>query len=307
MTKRGGPLFQHVLLVGTGLLGASLGLALRRRGLAVTVTGWDRSPQHLAEARRLGAIAADRPQPDATGADLVVVATPVGAMPAMLTQLSGTLAPGTIVTDVGSTKADVVAAAASLPAEVTFVGGHPMAGRAVSGPAAADADLFAGRRWVLCPAGHSPAEQAAVARLTALVRALGAEPVLRTPLEHDRQVATVSHLPQLLSSALALAAETTLAEDPAGFELAATGWQDMTRLAGSSPDMWRDICLSNREALSAALAAYRHVLDRFAAAVAAADGAALAELLTAARDAKLRRTAAGGSGRAAVSATEVAS
>lgn len=280
MTNERTPLFRHVLLIGTGLIGASLGLALRQYRLAGTVTGWDRSPQHLDTALRTGAIAGARARLEATGADLIVLATPVGAMPGLLAELALTVEPGAIVTDVGSTKEGVMAAAACLPPGAAFVGGHPMAGLATSGPEAACADLFAGRKWVLCPPSGSGD---AVARLTALVRGIGAEPVLRAPAVHDRHVAAVSHLPQVASSALALAGKAALAHEPEGFALAARGWQDMTRLAASSPEMWRDICLANGHALQAALRQYVAELERFAAAIANGDAEALTALFTAAQ------------------------
>lgn len=275
--------FRHVLIVGTGLIGASLGLALRQAKAAATVSGWDRSPQHADEALRRGALDAVRPDLNAEGADLIVLATPVGAMPELLKRVAATAEPEAIVTDVGSVKAPLLVAVAGMQRKPVFVGGHPMAGRAQSGPAAASADLFAGARWVLCPEPGDAGSIAAAARLAALVTTVGATPVLLDAASHDRQVAAVSHLPQVASSALALAGMAALGGDPAGLALAAGGWRDTTRLAASDPEMWRDICLANRPALTAALTHYAACVERFAAAVAAGDGEALLGLFRAAQ------------------------
>lgn len=275
--------FRHVLIVGTGLIGTSLGLALRQTNVVATVSGWDRSPQHAEQAQRRRALDAVRADLDAGGADLIVLATPVAAMPELLKRVAATADPGAVITDVGSVKAPLLAQAAAIQPKRTFVGGHPMAGRAEAGPAAARADLFVGARWVLCPDPADRDSMSAATRLAALITQLGAVPMVQDAATHDRRVAAVSHLPQVASSALALAGGAALDRDREGFMLAAGGWRDTTRLAASDPEMWRDICLANKPALTAALAHYIVYLERFAAAVAAGDGEALTDLFRAAQ------------------------
>ncbi len=202
--RRPFPPFRRVAILGLGMMGGSLGLALRAGALADEIVGYDAAPAHAAEAVARGLVAAVYPMPQAAvaDADLIVLAVPVGATLPLLQAIASAVAPDAIVTDVGSVKAAVVAwAAATLPLPGRFVGGHPMAGSERSGPGAADATLYRGARWPLTPPPAT--EPAALARVQALVVALGAEPLLLPPDEHDRLVAGASHLPLLAATPLA--------------------------------------------------------------------------------------------------------
>ncbi len=274
--------FQRVAIVGLGLIGASLGLALHRLPRPPLVVGYDRAGPARSEAARRKAV--DRLAPAAAeaaeGADVVVLATPVRTIPGLLAEIAPRLAEGCLVTDTGSTKAELVAAAAATAPGVAFVGGHPMAGKLTSGADDADAALFQGAVYCLTPTADTP--PAAVARAVELVEALGARPYFLEPAEHDGLVAAVSHLPYLLASTLmaAVSAEASWREMAT---LAAGGFATMTRLATGEPEMYADICLTNRDAIL-------HQLDRFAAELAslreavAAGDEALRERFAAARE-----------------------
>ncbi|MBE3559390.1 MAG: prephenate dehydrogenase/arogenate dehydrogenase family protein [Ktedonobacteraceae bacterium] len=249
-------MFNRVAIVGLGLIGGSIGLALRKARAAMQVTGYDLGKGVCDQARRSGAI--DQPYSslaDAVrGADLVILATPVGAMRSLLQELATAVTPGTVVTDVASTKARVISWAEEyLPSSVAFVGGHPMAGKEVSGMAAADANLFRDRIYCLTPTMRTP--PAAINKVMALIEILGARVRFLEPTEHDGQVASVSHLPFLASVGLV----NTVAGGPAWRDaalLAASGFRDVSRLAAGNPDMYRDICLTNAEAIT-------HWLDEY--------------------------------------------
>jgi len=253
--------FQRVAVVGLGLIGASLGLALHRLSRPPLVVGYDRAGPARSQAMRRQAV--DRLAADAAeaveGADVVILATPVRSIPPLLAEIAPRLADGCLVTDTGSTKAEVVAAAARAAGEVAFVGGHPMAGKLTSGADEADATLFQGAVYCLTPTAATP--PAAVARAVELVEAVGARPYFLEPAEHDGLVAAVSHLPYLLASTL-MAAASAEASWQEMATLAAGGFATMTRLADGEPEMYADICLTNR-------AAILHQLDRFAAELAA--------------------------------------
>src|SRR5262245_27299646 len=227
------PPFDRVAIWGVGLLGGSLGLALRRRFPGTHVRGLGRDPARLESARTLGAVDDFATEPVRALRDraLVVLATPIEHILASLGGIAELLSPGTVVTDVGSTKRAICERAEQrLPHGIAFIGGHPLAGKEVGGIEQADAALFEGAPWVLCP---RPDSAAPLARLRAMVEALGARPIELDPEQHDRRVAWISHLPQLLSTALALAVDGA-AEDSEGLHrLAGTGFRDMVRLAGS--------------------------------------------------------------------------
>jgi prephenate dehydrogenase len=262
-------MFNRVAIIGLGLIGGSIGLALHKAKAAQQVVGYDLGKGVSNQARKVGAI--DQPfstLADAVrGADLVVLATPVGAMRALLQELSSTVTPGAVVTDVASTKVQVISWAEEyLPAGIAFVGGHPMTGKELSGVEAADASLFQGRIYCLTPTART--SPAAINKVSALVEALGARVRFLEPVEHDGQVAGVSHLPFVASIALM----NTVAESAGWGDaalLASGGFRDMTRLAAGNPEMYRDICLSNSEALTRWLDDYiatLHTLrDRIAA------------------------------------------
>lgn len=278
--------FRRAAILGLGLMGGSLGLALQADGLADMVVGYDATPAHANAALARGLVSAIAPTPEAavTGADFVVFAVPVLATLPLMRAVAPALAPDAILTDLGSVKAPVVAwAEATLPQPGRFVGGHPMAGREHSGPGAAEATLLRGVRWPLTPVPTT--EPAALARVQALVAALGAEPLTLAPDEHDRLVAGASHLPLLAATALVQALATS-PDWPGVAQLAAGGFRDTTRVAAGDPTMARDICLTNRAPILARLDAYLDALHHLRAAVEREDGPALQSLFDAAKTAR---------------------
>ena len=273
-------------VIGVGLIGGSFALALKEAGKVTHVVGVGRNPANLDAARKRGII--DSIAPDAAvaagEADLVLVAAPVGQFPAIFSALKDCKA---LITDAGSTKRDVVAAArAALGKKIAqFVPGHPVAGAEKSGSAAASADLFKGRRVILTPLKENPA--AAVAKVRALWEACGAHVTRLEPEDHDALLAAVSHLPHVLAYALV--------HDIAGrgnaeqlFSYAAGGFRDFTRIASSEPQMWRDICVANRDAILAELARYSAQLGLVEKLLQAGDASALEKLFRQAREARER-------------------
>lgn len=275
---------KRVAVVGVGLIGGSFAMALRRGGGVTSIVGVDRDAQALERAAALGVIdtAADSVIEATRGADLVMVAVPVRAIGPVLHDVGLALDPGATVTDAGSTKGDVARIArAELRAHFPrFVPGHPIAGREVSGVDAATADLFKGARVVLTPEEDTAGDAVDVVR--ACWEAAGARVALLSALNHDRIFAAVSHLPHLLS--FALVSEFTSRPNAAElFSFAAGGFRDFTRIAASSPEMWRDIALQNREELlaeldrfGARLAVFRELIDK-------GDGPGLQRLMAEAR------------------------
>jgi prephenate dehydrogenase len=277
-----------IALIGVGMIGGSLAAAWRRSGAVSDVAGYDIDERAVALAHERGLIdrrAASIAQAVAE-AELVVVATPVGAMAKVFAAIAPALSATAIVTDVGSTKAGVIehARAALGEAFVRFVAAHPIAGKELPGVEHADANLFAGKRVILTPTGETNA--AALATVEALFASAGAHAERMRAVEHDRIFAAVSHLPHLLSYALvaAIAAEAD-GERKLGY--GGAGFRDFTRIAASSPVMWRDICMANREALGDELRAYRALLDRLQKAVDSGDAVTLQETFEQA--ARLRR------------------
>jgi prephenate dehydrogenase len=276
--------FNKLVIFGVGLIGGSLARALRERGEvagARTVIGVGRTAASTARALELGVIDATAALGDdealraaLSGADLVLLAAPVAQTQPLLERIAPFLDAATVVTDAGSTKSDVVAAARAALGERIgqFVPGHPIAGRESSGVDAALPDLYVGRNVVLCALPENT--PAAVGRVAAMWRATGAAVHDMTPEQHDRVFASVSHLPHVLSFALV---EQILNSPDAAlkFSFAAGGFRDFTRIAASSPEMWRDVCVANRAALLDELDAYTAVLARLRTAIDAADGAAL--------------------------------
>ena len=254
------PLWSRVTVVGCGLIGASFALAVRRAGAAARIAGWDTSPETLREALARGVI--DEADGSFGGgavspSDLVYLAMPVGEIIRFLRERGGQVKPGALVTDAGSTKREVCRAAREcLPKDRAFVGGHPVAGSHLGGLAHADANLFAGAPYVLTvdedDAGRGPDENfaAQVAALEETLRRVGARVVRALAREHDRALAFVSHLPQVVSSALAACVE---AQGAAVSSLAGAGYRDMTRLAASPWSVWGDILATNRDSVADAL------------------------------------------------------
>lgn len=278
-----------VALIGAGLIGGSFALGLRAARPDLQVRVFDHHPDHVSQALACGiaSLAAATLAEAVAGAQLVVLAVPVGALPALFAELEPWITPGMVITDVGSTKADVCAAARVALADrmPAFVPGHPIAGAERSGPAAATSRLFDGRRVVLCPQDET--DPAALSLVQACWEACGAT-VHRLPADqHDQVFAAVSHLPHLLSYALV----AEFAGRPDGallFSYAAGGFRDFTRIAASHPAMWRDIALANQQALLGELDAYVAALQRLRQQVAERDGAGLFALFDAARTARVR-------------------
>ncbi|MES2462624.1 MAG: prephenate dehydrogenase/arogenate dehydrogenase family protein [Armatimonadota bacterium] len=247
----------RVAIVGVGLIGGSLGMALRERRLASSVIGIGRNPETLQKAVRLGAIdeAATDLADGIKDADLIVLATPIGQILADMERLSTLLSTNAVVTDVGSTKGEIARAGDRLMPRGAFVPGHPMAGSERSGVEAARADLFIEATWALTPTTST--EKEALQRVRHLAQAVGARTILLDPDAHDRAVAVTSHLPHVLAYALATLAEAESETNPHLFDLAAGSFASATRVAASSPELWRDIALSNRDALLQSVRAYR--------------------------------------------------
>ena len=241
---------KRIAIVGLGLIGGSLGLALKRsQGGELEIVGFARRPEVAAEAVKRGAVDQTVSELDqaVSGADIVIVATPIMAIREVLENISDHLLSNAIVSDVGSTKAQVVEwAKVYLPPEGRFVGGHPMTGKETSGFDEAQADLFENSVYCLTPTDNTDRE--ALAEMWELVEKMDARPFLIDPVQHDEMVAGISHLPLLLSSALV----STLSEDELWgrmAELAGGGFRDMTRLAAGSPEMYYGICATNRQAI----------------------------------------------------------
>jgi prephenate dehydrogenase len=277
--------FDRVAVIGVGLIGGSFALALKAAKLCGHVVGIGRGAANLQLAKARGII--DSIAADASDADLVLVATPVAQYPQVLASIARRLKPSAIVTDAGSTKRDVVAAArAALGARISqFVPAHPIAGAERSGAAAASADLFRGKRVVLTPLQENCAES--VKAIEAAWAACGASVSRMSPQEHDAVFAAVSHLPHLLAYALVheFAGRGNAAQL---FGYAAGGFRDFTRIASSHPEMWRDICVVNREPLLAELDRYAEKLRALRPLLERGDGAALEKLFTEARAARER-------------------
>jgi prephenate dehydrogenase len=239
----------NISIIGLGLIGGSLGLALRESPINVIVCGWDRDPAVITGALERGAIQRSAfTLAEAVGdADVVVLATPVMVVKAILPAIAPYLKRGAVVTDVASTKAQVMTWAEEiLPHSVSFIGGHPMAGSEQHGISHARADLF--RNAVYCLTPHERATPEALALVEKLVAAIGARPLSIPAATHDAYVAAVSHLPFLLS--VSLAQITATDEQWSGMStIAATGYRDLTRLASGDPVMHRDICLTNADAI----------------------------------------------------------
>jgi len=259
----------RALIVGTGLIGGSLGMALRARGWHVS--GTDADAARGAEALAMGALDEVGSDP---AADVAFLATPVGVLATVAHEvLAASSNPSLVVTDVGGVKAPVVAAVG----DARFVGGHPMAGSEQVGLKGADPDLFVGATWVLTPTPTTDAD--AYSRLQAVVTSLGADVVALTPADHDRLVAVVSHVPHLVAATLMNAAAQGAVQDAALLRLAAGGFRDMTRVAAGHPGIWPDVCTDNAEAIVAALDRLLGDLSTVREQVATADRGALLDEL----------------------------
>lgn len=280
-------MFKKIAIFGVGLIGGSFALALKKAGVVEQVVGVGRQLATLQRAQELGIIdaIASSVADAVAGAELILIAAPVAQTGAILASIEPHLQAGAIVTDAGSTKSDVVLAArTALGGKIAqFVPGHPIAGREQNGPEAALAELYAGKKVVLAPLPEN-AEQD-IARVAAAWQQCGALIHRLSPQQHDAVFAAVSHLPHVLAYALV----DDIANKPHAaslFQYAASGFRDFTRIAGSSPEMWRDISLANREALLGELDAYLLQLTRLRGLLAAGDGPGLEAVYSNAQQAR---------------------
>ena len=269
-------MLKKIAIFGVGLIGGSFALSLKKAGVVGEVVGVGRSQVSLERAQEIGILdrIAASVEDAVAGADLVLIAAPVAQTEAILAAIHPHLRTGTVVTDAGSTKTDVVAAARKALGEkiAQFVPGHPIAGREQNGPEAAIVDLYMGKKVVLAPLPEN--HNADIERVATAWRACGAIIHKLTPEEHDKVFAAVSHLPHLLAYALVDDIANKSHADLL-FQYAASGFRDFTRIAGSSPEMWRDISLANQTALLAELDSYLLQLTKMRDMLARGDGKAL--------------------------------
>ena len=283
-------MFERAVIIGVGLIGGSLALALKKNDLVREVIGISRSPDTLAEAVRLGVIdsgGTGLEQAHVDGADLIFIATPLGAFPAVFDRLASLeIEADMLITDGGSAKQHVIDAARAAFGDALpggFVPGHPIAGKELSGVAAADAELYVDHRVILTPAESSDAR--AVKRVESMWQAVGACVERMTPAFHDEVFAATSHLPHLLAYLLV----DLLNDHPElgnVFRYTAGGFRDFTRIASSDPTMWRDIALYNHAAVAKWLRNYRSELDRMIEAVETRNAEALYQLFDGAKKAR---------------------
>jgi prephenate dehydrogenase len=272
-------LFRRMVVCGVGLIGGSLAMVARREGLVGEIIGLGRTQKNLdtALARKIVDRATQDPADGARDADLVVLAVPIRTIPQSFAALAPYLAHNAVVTDVGSVKGWVVRELEPLlgPA-MALVAAHPVAGKETTGALAAEPELFKDHRVIITPSARST--PAALEKIETLWRATGARVERMAPDTHDEILARASHLPQIVASALAAALGEERVAGKLAAEFGAGGLRDTTRIAASSAEMWRDIGLTNREAILAALRLYRTTLDEFIAAVERRDGAGLEAL-----------------------------
>ncbi|SCY42116.1 prephenate dehydrogenase [Nitrosospira sp. Nl5] len=286
-------MINKLVIIGVGLIGGSFALALRKAGKVRHIVGVGRSRENLQHALRLGAIdeIASDLQSALKDAEVVFLAVPVGQARGVMIQMSSFLEPNTIVTDAGSTKQDVIEAARSCLARhlKNFVPGHPIAGAELSGASAADAELFRDKNLVLTPLDETRTE--AVKQVTELWQACGARVTLMNAVRHDNILAAVSHLPHVLAFLLMNRVCSGAGDNPEDplcpddlLHFAGSGFRDFTRIAGSSPEMWRDICLANREALCEQIDAYQNELTALREMLARGEGEAVESVFANARE-----------------------
>jgi cyclohexadieny/prephenate dehydrogenase len=279
------PMFERIALIGIGLIGSSISHAARRAGLAGEIVGSARTPATVATAMQLGLIeqgfvsAAEA----AENADLVVICTPVGLCGQIAKEISRSLKPGAILTDVGSVKASIVRdVAPHVPKGVHFIAGHPIAGTEQSGPEAGFAELFDGRWCILTP--EPDADEKALARLRAFWEALGSKVEVMSPEHHDLVLAITSHVPHLIAyNIVNTAAHLERVTDSEVIKFSAGGFRDFTRIAASDPTMWRDVFLNNKDAVLDMLGRFTEDLTELQRAIRFGDGDKLFRLFSDAR------------------------
>jgi cyclohexadieny/prephenate dehydrogenase len=275
-------LYGRVALIGLGLIASSMSHAMRAKGLAGEIVGHARSAETRATALQIGicdrvyATAAEAVQ----GADLVVLAVPVGAMAAVAAEIAPHLSPGCTVTDVGSVKQAVITMVAPfMPANVTFIPGHPMAGTEYSGPRSGFATLFVGRWWLLTPLEGTP--NAALSRLQLLLEGMGAKVNSMDAAHHDQVLAVVSHTPHLIAyTMVGVADHLAQVSNSEVIEYSASGFRDFTRIASSDPTMWRDVFLTNKDAVLDILGRFAEELFVLQRAIRMEDGDQLFDYFT---------------------------
>jgi cyclohexadieny/prephenate dehydrogenase len=275
-------IYKRVALIGLGLIASSMAHAMRAKGLAGEIVGHAKSAETRAAALEIGfcdrvfATAAEAVQ----GADLVVLAVPVGAMAAIAAEIGPHLPKGCTVTDVGSVKQAVVEAVAPhIPESVHFIPGHPMAGTEYSGPRSGFATLFDNRWWLLTPANDCDAK--ALARLRGLLEAMGAKVDMMDPAHHDQVVAVVSHTPHLIAyTMVGVADHLAQVSNSEVIQYSAAGFRDFTRIAASDPTMWRDVFLTNKEAVLDILGRFAEELFVLQRAIRMGDGDHLFDYFT---------------------------
>lgn len=272
---------RSLAIIGLGLLGGSIGLAVKARGLAVTTTGWDRDPAVRARAaeRGLADTIADTPEAAVAGADLVILCVPVGAMGEAARAIAPGLAPHAIVSDVGSSKAAVAEALAGALPGATIIPAHPVAGTEQSGPDAGFATLFAGRWCIITP--PESADPEAVAALSDFWTALGSKVELMDAAHHDLVLAVTSHIPHLIAyTIVGTASDLENVTRSEVIKYSAGGFRDFTRIAASDPVMWRDVFLTNRGAVLEMLGRFTEDLTALQRAIRSGDGDTLFDLFT---------------------------
>jgi cyclohexadieny/prephenate dehydrogenase len=271
----------RVAIIGLGLLGGSIGLAIRARALPITTTGWDRDAavRARAAARGLADTICETPEAAVAGADLVILCVPVGAMGDAARAIAPGLAPHAIISDVGSSKAAVAAALAEALPGAIIIPAHPVAGTEQSGPDAGFATLFAGRWCILTP--PDGADPAALAALSAFWTALGSKVEMMDAAHHDLVLAVTSHIPHLIAyTIVGTASDLEEVTESEVIKYSAGGFRDFTRIAASDPVMWRDVFLTNRQAVLEMLGRFVEDLTAMQRAIRSADGETLFDLFT---------------------------
>jgi cyclohexadieny/prephenate dehydrogenase len=268
------PMFERVALIGIGLIGSSLSHAMRRGGLAREIVGAAPTAKTRATAERLGLVSKSYEQAAdaARGADLVILCAPVGTCGRLAAEIGSVLAPGAIVTDVGSVKGSIVAdCAPHIPKHAHFIAGHPIAGTEHSGPESGFAELFDNRWCILTPTPD--VDPAAIERLTAFWQAVGSHVEIMAPDHHDLVLAITSHVPHLIAyNIVQTAAHLGRVTDSEVIKFSAGGFRDFTRIAASDPIMWRDVFLNNKEAVLEMLARFSEDLSELQRAIRYGDG-----------------------------------
>ena len=283
--RTGAPMFKRLAIIGVGLIGSSISHAARRAGLVGEIVGSSATAATRAKAEELGLVtkAYADPAEAVAGADLVMLCTPVGSYGAIAQAIGPQIAPGAIVSDVGSVKAAAVRdIAPHIPSNAHFIAGHPIAGTEQSGPEAGFAELFDGRWCILTPEERTDA--AALARLESFWRALGSDVEIMSPEHHDMVLAITSHVPHLIAyNIVNTAAHLGRVTDSEVIKFSAGGFRDFTRIAASDPVMWRDVFLNNKDAVLEMLGRFSEDLVTLQRAIRFGDGETLERLFTEAR------------------------